>query len=72
MINTPPLVSVCCLTYNHDKYIGRALDSILIQKTNFPIEIIVHDDASSDGTRDIIIGFAKKYSEIIKASISRK
>ena len=66
MLNPPPLVSVCCLTYNHDKYIGRALDSILNQKTNFPIEIIVHDDASSDGTRDIIIGFAKKYSEIIR------
>lgn len=66
MINTPPLVSVCCLTYNHDKYIGKALDSILIQKTNFPIEIMVHDDASSDGTRDIIIGFAKKHPEIIR------
>lgn len=72
MINASPIVSVCCLTYNHDKYIRRALDSILIQKTNFPIEIIVHDDASLDGTRDIISGFAKKYPQIIRPVFQEK
>ncbi len=66
MLQTRPFVSVCCLTYNHEKYLSRALDSILIQKTTFPIEIIVHDDASADGTRNIINEFAKKYPEIIR------
>ena len=61
-----PLVSVCCLTYNHHQYIERALDSILGQKINFAIEIIVHDDASSDGTAEIIHRYAKTYPETVK------
>ena len=47
-------VSICLLTYNHEKYIKEALDSILNQKRNFKYEIIVRDDASNDDTTNII------------------
>jgi len=49
-----PIVSICCTTYNHEKYIADALDSFLMQKTSFPIEILIHDDASTDNTALII------------------
>lgn len=55
------MVSICCITYNQKKYIKSALDSFLRQKTNFDYEIIVHDDASDDGTIDIIKKYEKKY-----------
>lgn len=61
-----PLVSICCITYNHEKYIEDALDSFLMQETNFPFEIIVHDDASTDNTAKTIRKYEKKYpSKII-------
>jgi glycosyltransferase involved in cell wall biosynthesis len=60
-----PLVSVCCLTYNHSKYIRDAINGFLIQKTDFPIEILIHDDASTDGTADIIREYEAKYPDLI-------
>ena len=63
-MNTVPLVSIVCTTYNHERYIRQALDGFIMQKCNFPIEIIVHDDASTDGTSKIILEYAKKYSII--------
>ena len=62
-----PLVSIRCITYNHEPYIAQALDGFLMQKTNFPFEIIVHDDASTDNTATIIREYEKKYPLIIKA-----
>ncbi len=61
-----PLVSVCCLAYNHETYIEQALNGVLAQKTEFPFEIIIHDDASTDKTADIIRKYAEKYPFIIK------
>jgi glycosyltransferase involved in cell wall biosynthesis len=61
-----PLVSISCITYNHAKYIRDALKGFLIQKTTFPIEILIHDDASTDGTTEIIKEYEKKYPDIIK------
>lgn len=61
-----PLLSICCVTYNHKKYIRQCLDSFLMQKTNFKFEIIIHDDASTDGTADIIKEYYEKYPDIIK------
>lgn len=63
------LVTVVCLTYNHEKYIGRALESFINQKTNFRFEVIVHDDASTDSTAKVIRDYALKYPEIIKPII---
>ena len=61
-----PLVSIRCITYNHEPYIAQTLDGFLMQKTNFPFEIIVHDDASTDKTADIIRIYEKKYPQIVK------
>lgn len=66
MNNTIPLVSICCTTYNHLNYIRQCLDGFVMQKTNFPIEILIHDDASTDGTQDIIREYEAKYPNIIK------
>ncbi len=60
-----PLVSVCCITYNHELYIRQAINGFLMQKTSFPIEIIIHDDASTDNTARIIKEFEDKYPDII-------
>lgn len=62
-----PLVSVRCITYNHEPYIAQALDGFLMQKTNFPFEVIVHDDASTDRTADIVREYEKKHPKIIRA-----
>ena len=59
MKNNTPIVSVCCITYNHKDYIKETIEGFLMQKINFPIEIIIHDDASTDGTTEIL----KKYAE---------
>ncbi|APA83383.1 glycosyltransferase family 2 protein [Francisella tularensis] len=61
-----PLVSICCITYNHEKYIKQALDGFLMQETNFPFEIIVRDDASTDKTAEVIREYEKRYPNIIK------
>ena len=60
------LVSIRCITYNHESYIRDCLEGFVIQKTSFPFEAIVHDDASTDGTAAIIREYAEKYPDIIK------
>jgi glycosyltransferase involved in cell wall biosynthesis len=60
-----PLVSICCETYNHEKYIRDAIDGFLMQKTDFAYEIIIHDDASTDQTADIIRSYADNNPNII-------
>lgn len=64
-----PVASICCITYNHESYISQAIDSFLMQETDFPFEIIVHDDASTDGTTEIVLKYAEKYPNIIKPII---
>lgn len=59
-------VSICCLVYNHKNYIRQALDSFLMQKTNFKFEILINDDCSTDGTTEIIKEYEAKYPDIIK------
>lgn len=60
------VVSVLCATFNHEKYIDDAIRGFLAQKTNFPFEIIIRDDASNDKTADIIRSYVDKYPKIIK------
>lgn len=62
----PVMVTIRCVTYNHVKYIRKCLEGFVMQKTTFPFEAIVHDDASTDGTTDIIREYADKYPTIIK------
>lgn len=66
MMNNDVMVSVYCLAYNHEKYIRDCLDGFVNQKTNFKFEVIVHDDASTDNTADIIREYAEKHPDIIK------
>ena len=61
-----PILSVCFLTYNQIDFVKKALDSVLVQKTDFPFEIIIGDDASSDGSSDIIDQYQRKHSDKIK------
>lgn len=60
-------VSVICITYNHEDYIRDALEGFVTQKTNFRFEVLIHDDASTDGTADIIREYEAKYPELICA-----
>jgi glycosyltransferase involved in cell wall biosynthesis len=61
-----PLVSVCIQTYQHANYIKECLDGILMQQTNFPFEILLGEDESTDGTREICMEYAKKYPNKIR------
>ncbi len=62
----PLMVSIRCITYNHEPYIRQCLEGFVMQKTNFRFEAIVHDDASTDGTAAIVREYAEKYPDIIK------
>ncbi len=60
-----PKVSVCTLTYNHADYIAGCIEGVLAQQTDFPIQHIIADDGSNDGTQDIILDHAAKYPHIV-------
>lgn len=61
-----PLVSICCTAYNQEKYIAQTLDSFFSQETDFPFEILIHDDASTDGTAEIIRSYQARYPDILQ------
>lgn len=61
---TVPVVSVFCITYNHAQFIRDAIDGFLMQETTFPVEIFVHDDASTDDTAEIVKEYAEKYPKL--------
>ena len=61
-----PLVSIWCVTYNHAPYIRDAIEGFLMQETNFGYEIVIHDDASTDGTANILREYEEMYPERIK------
>ena len=61
-----PLVSIRCTVYNHEPFLRQCLDGFVMQKTTFPFEAIVHDDASTDGSAAIIREYSEKYPDIIK------
>jgi glycosyltransferase involved in cell wall biosynthesis len=63
-------VSVMLITYNHENFIAQALDSVLMQQTNFDYEIIISEDCSTDGTRDIVKEYQKTYPEKIRLLLS--
>lgn len=63
---TVPLVSICCITYNHGPFIRQCLDGFLMQETTFPVEILIHDDASNDGTADIVRAYCAAHPRLFK------
>jgi glycosyltransferase involved in cell wall biosynthesis len=67
---TEPLVSVLSITYNHGPYVAEAIESFLGQKTNFPFEIVIGEDCSTDGTREIVFDYARRYPDLIRVITS--
>ena len=66
------LVSIIILTYNQEKTIAQAIESVLCQDTKLPYEIIIGDDCSTDGTRDICVNYHEKFPEIVKLHFSEE
>jgi glycosyltransferase involved in cell wall biosynthesis len=64
VMNSSPVVSVSCITYNHAPFIRACLDSFLMQQTDFAFEVIIHDDASTDATKEIIEEYTAKHPNI--------
>ena len=60
MMNVP-LVSVYMITYNHERFVAQAIESVLMQKTEFPVELVIGEDCSTDGTRAICEHYAREY-----------
>lgn len=61
---TLPVVSVFCITYNHEKFIREAIEGFLMQETTFPVEIFIHDDASTDSTAKIVTEYSERYPNL--------
>jgi glycosyltransferase involved in cell wall biosynthesis len=66
MSELKPLVSISCITFNHEPYIRQCLDGFLAQKVDFPFEIIIYDDASTDGTVQVVEEYIEKYPGLFK------
>ena len=67
-----PLVSIQIITYNHAPFIAQAIEGVLKQETNFPFELVIGEDCSTDGTREIVFEYQKKYPHIIGVITSEK
>lgn len=70
--NNSPVVSVLCLTYNQKKYVKQMIDSVLSQITDFKVEILVNDDASDDGTVDILRKYQSEYKDKIHLNVQKE
>lgn len=64
-----PLVTVLITTYNQERYIGKAIDSVLAQKTDFPFEVYISEDCGTDGTRAILQDYAARFPDIIRLNL---
>ena len=69
---TDPLVSIQMITYNHAPFIAQAIEGVLQQKTSFPFDLVIGEDCSTDGTREIVFEYQKKYPDIIRLITSDK
>lgn len=68
--NNAPLVSVKMITYNHAPYIAKAIEGVLMQETDFPFELVIGEDCSTDGTREIVFDYQKRFPDIIRVVTS--
>lgn len=64
--SVPPLVSIVCPAYNQEAYVAQTLEGFLMQQTTFDFEILVNDDASTDGTAAVIADYVKRYPTLIR------
>jgi glycosyltransferase involved in cell wall biosynthesis len=67
-----PLISILMITYNHEKYIAQAIESVLMQQVNFKYEIVIGEDCSTDRTKDIVVDYQEKYRDRIKLLLQAK
>jgi glycosyltransferase involved in cell wall biosynthesis len=67
-----PLLTVCIITYNHEKFICETLDSVLMQKTNFAYKILIGEDCSTDDTREILLEYKQKHPDKIDLLLNKK
>jgi glycosyltransferase involved in cell wall biosynthesis len=67
-----PLASICTMTYNLENYVAEALDSLLAQETDFPFEMVIDDDCSSDATVEVLKKYIEKYPNIITVNFRKK
>ena len=73
MITTnQPLVSIVSMAFNHAAFLRDCLDGLVMQETGFPYEVIVHDDASTDGSAEIIEEYASKYPGLIQPILQQE
>ena len=63
-------VSALVVTYNHARFIAQALDSVLMQEAPFPWEILISEDASTDGTREIVVDYQRRHPDRIRLLLS--
>jgi glycosyltransferase involved in cell wall biosynthesis len=69
---TDPLVSVVMITYNHERYLAEAIEGVVRQETSFPIELLIGEDCSTDGTREIALSYQKRFPEMIRVITSEQ
>jgi len=67
-----PEVSVIMVTYNHERYLVEAIEGVVRQETSFPIELLIGEDCSTDGTRDIALSYQKRFPEMIRVITSER
>jgi len=72
VLTKEPFVSVAMITYNHEDYIGQAIEHVAKQETSFPIELIIGEDCSTDGTRQVVFEYQKKYPKLIRIITSEE
>ena len=61
MTERRPTVSVCCITYNHERFLVQAIESVLMQETDFAVELVIGEDCSTDATRTIAQAYERCY-----------
>ena len=69
-IAAEPVVSVIMMTYNHEPYIAQAIEGVITQQCDFPIELLIGEDCSTDRTRDICFEYQQRYPELIRLLIA--
>lgn len=66
------LLSICMLTYNHENWISKAIEGVLMQKTRFKFELVIGEDCSNDKTKEIVLSYSNKHPKVIRAIFNEK
>src|SRR5579863_527205 len=72
MRSEAPHVSVLMVTFNHEKYIARAIESVLEQEAPFSYELVIGEDCSTDGTRDVVEHYCQRYPRLLRATFRER